>query len=69
MVFVIAMLAVPIVIQVFGASALAYGLNRRLGEAHDDEAAWREIADWFYAHHYDAFLAHQTRAAKGKAER
>jgi ACR3 family arsenite transporter len=31
---VIAMLAVPILIQVFFNSALAYGLNRRLGEAH-----------------------------------
>jgi arsenite transporter len=32
---VIAMLAVPILIQVFFNSALAYWLNRRLGEAHD----------------------------------
>lgn len=32
---VIAMLAVPILIQVFFNSALAYGLNRKLGEAHD----------------------------------
>ena len=32
---VIAMLAVPILIQVFFNSALAYGLNRRLGEAHN----------------------------------
>jgi arsenite transporter len=32
---VIAMLAVPILIQVFFNSALAYGLNRRLGESHD----------------------------------
>jgi ACR3 family arsenite transporter len=32
---VIAMLAVPILIQVFFNSALAYGLNRRLGEAHE----------------------------------
>ena len=32
---VIAMLAVPILIQVLFNSALAYGLNRRLGEAHD----------------------------------
>jgi len=31
---VIAMLAVPILIQVFFNSALAYGLNRRLGESH-----------------------------------
>ena len=31
---VIAMLAVPILIQVFFNSALAYWLNRRLGEAH-----------------------------------
>ena len=31
---VIAMLAVPIVIQVFFNAALAYGLNRRLGEPH-----------------------------------
>jgi ACR3 family arsenite transporter len=31
---VIAMLAVPILIQVFFSSALAYGLNRRLGESH-----------------------------------
>ena len=31
---VIAMLAVPILIQVFGNAALAYGLNRRLGESH-----------------------------------
>jgi ACR3 family arsenite transporter len=31
---VIAMLAVPILIQVFFNAALAYGLNRRLGEAH-----------------------------------
>lgn len=31
---VIAMLAVPILIQVLFNSALAYGLNRRLGEAH-----------------------------------
>ena len=31
---VIAMLAVPIVIQVFLNAALAYGLNRRLGEPH-----------------------------------
>jgi ACR3 family arsenite transporter len=31
---VIAMLAVPIVIQVFANAALAYGLNRRLGEPH-----------------------------------
>ncbi len=31
---VIAMLAVPILIQVFVNAALAYGLNRRLGEAH-----------------------------------
>jgi ACR3 family arsenite transporter len=32
---VIAMLAVPILIQVFFNSALAYWLNRKLGEAHD----------------------------------
>jgi arsenite transporter len=32
---VIAMLAVPILIQVFFNAALAYWLNRRLGEAHD----------------------------------
>jgi arsenite transporter len=32
---VIAMLAVPILIQVFFNSALAYGLNRWLGEAHN----------------------------------
>jgi arsenite transporter len=32
---VIAMLAVPILIQVFFNSALAYWLNRRVGEAHD----------------------------------
>jgi ACR3 family arsenite transporter len=32
---VIAMLAVPISIQVFLNSALAYWLNRKLGEAHD----------------------------------
>jgi ACR3 family arsenite transporter len=32
---VIAILAVPILIQVFFNSALAYWLNRRLGEAHD----------------------------------
>lgn len=32
--FVIAMLAVPITLQVFFNSALAYGLNRRLGEKH-----------------------------------
>ena len=32
---VIAMLAVPILIQVFFNSALAYWLNRRLGEAHN----------------------------------
>ena len=32
---VIAMLAVPILIQVLFNSALAYGLNRRLGESHD----------------------------------
>ena len=32
--FVIAMLAVPILLQVFFNSALAYGLNRWLGEAH-----------------------------------
>jgi ACR3 family arsenite transporter len=32
---VIAMLAVPILIQVFFNSALAYWLNRRLGESHD----------------------------------
>ena len=31
---VIALLAVPILIQVFFNSALAYWLNRRLGEAH-----------------------------------
>ena len=31
---VIAMLAVPILIQVFFNAGLAYGLNRRLGEAH-----------------------------------
>lgn len=31
---VIGMLAVPILIQVFFNSSLAYGLNRRLGEAH-----------------------------------
>jgi ACR3 family arsenite transporter len=31
---VIAMLAVPILIQVFFNSALAYGLNRRFGESH-----------------------------------
>ena len=31
---VIAVLAVPILIQVFGNSALAYWLNRRLGERH-----------------------------------
>ena len=32
---IIAMLAVPILIQVFFNSALAYWLNRRLGESHD----------------------------------
>jgi arsenite transporter len=32
---VIAMLAVPILIQVFFNAGLAYGLNRRLGESHD----------------------------------
>ncbi len=32
---VIAMLAVPILIQVVFNAALAYGLNRRLGESHD----------------------------------
>jgi ACR3 family arsenite transporter len=32
---VIAMLAVPILIQVFFNAALAYGLNRRLGESHN----------------------------------
>jgi len=32
---VIAMLAVPILIQVFFNAALAYWLNRRMGEAHD----------------------------------
>ncbi|MGE5452818.1 MAG: ACR3 family arsenite efflux transporter [Acidobacteriota bacterium] len=32
---VIAMLAVPILIQVLGNSALAYWLNRRLGESHE----------------------------------
>jgi len=32
---IIAMLAVPILIQVLGNSALAYALNRRLGESHD----------------------------------
>jgi ACR3 family arsenite transporter len=32
---IIAMLAVPILIQVFCNSALAYWLNRRLGESHD----------------------------------
>ncbi len=32
---VIALLAVPILIQVFFNSALAYGLNRRLGEQHN----------------------------------
>ncbi len=32
---VIAMLAVPILLQVLFNSALAYGLNRRLGESHD----------------------------------
>lgn len=32
---VIAMLAVPILIQVFFNSALAYGLNRRVGEKHN----------------------------------
>lgn len=32
--WVIAMLAVPILIQVFFNSGLAYGLNRRLGESH-----------------------------------
>ena len=32
---VIAMLAVPILIQVLLNAALAYGLNRRLGESHD----------------------------------
>jgi ACR3 family arsenite transporter len=32
---VIAMLAVPILVQVFMNSALAYWLNRRLGEAHE----------------------------------
>ena len=32
---VIAMLAVPIVIQVFFNSALAYGLNRKAGESHE----------------------------------
>lgn len=32
---VIAMLAVPILIQVFFNAALAYGLNRHLGESHD----------------------------------
>jgi ACR3 family arsenite transporter len=32
---VIAMLAVPILIQVFFNAALAYGLNRRFGESHD----------------------------------
>ncbi len=31
---VIAMLAVPILVQVFFNSALAYGLNRRVGESH-----------------------------------
>jgi ACR3 family arsenite transporter len=31
---VIGMLAVPILVQVLSVSALAYGLNRRLGEAH-----------------------------------
>ena len=31
---IIAMLAVPILIQVFFNAALAYGLNRRLGESH-----------------------------------
>jgi ACR3 family arsenite transporter len=31
---IIAMLAVPILIQVFFNSALAYGLNRKLGEKH-----------------------------------
>jgi ACR3 family arsenite transporter len=33
--WVIAMLAVPILIQVVGNAALAYWLNRRLGEAHE----------------------------------
>jgi len=32
---IIAMLAVPILIQVFFNSGLAYWLNRRLGESHD----------------------------------
>jgi ACR3 family arsenite transporter len=32
---VIAMLAVPILLQVFFNSALAYGLNRKLGESHN----------------------------------
>ena len=32
---IIAMLAVPILIQVFFNAALAYGLNRRFGEAHN----------------------------------
>ncbi|MBX3605590.1 MAG: ACR3 family arsenite efflux transporter [Piscinibacter sp.] len=32
---VIAMLAVPILIQVFFNAALAYGLNRQVGESHD----------------------------------
>ena len=32
---VIGMLALPILIQVFFNAALAYGLNRRLGESHD----------------------------------
>jgi len=32
---VIALLAVPILIQVLFTSALAYGLNRSLGEAHN----------------------------------
>jgi ACR3 family arsenite transporter len=32
---VIALLAVPILIQVFFNAALAYGLNRRLGESHN----------------------------------
>lgn len=27
----------------------------------------REIADWFYAHHYDAFLAHQQRQSRTAA--
>jgi ACR3 family arsenite transporter len=38
---VIAMLAVPILIQVFFNSGLAYWLNRRLGESHASPAPRR----------------------------